>query len=339
MPRRPNAAGVEPKLIKARKIPRKSTSVPPAPANFLVPVNGKFPIDEQHQKKLELLEIRRTVLARKAAEEAELAKQKAEELAAKKRAEAEQKAAKAKASTSSKTITTKATPAQPKSVTSKNKPQKASAKTVEREAQEEEKKPQARTVAVPRRLRGEPVKPKGKRKNPVPEEQIVTVKTKKKTAPKEDVTKTSRRSSKRADPLPTKLPGGIAPYVADKDEVYMSAGQLTHFKKLLEAELAEKVQNIEQTQTVMQEKPTAQADPLDQATQAQQVEIDMLTREREQRAILKIQSSLRLIDNAEYGYCESCGDEIGLRRLEVRRITTKCIDCKNMDESEEKIYN
>ena len=52
--------------------------------------------------------------------------------------------------------------------------------------------------------------------------------------------------------------------------------------------------------------------------------------------IKKIDSTLDLLDNHEYGYCESCGVEIGIRRLEARPTASLCIDCKTLEEIKEK---
>ena len=52
--------------------------------------------------------------------------------------------------------------------------------------------------------------------------------------------------------------------------------------------------------------------------------------------INKIASSLEQIEQDDYGYCYSCGIEIGLKRLEARPTATHCIDCKTLDEIKEK---
>ena len=49
-----------------------------------------------------------------------------------------------------------------------------------------------------------------------------------------------------------------------------------------------------------------------------------------------LRHNLRNIDADEYGYCEGCGVEIGLKRLEARPTATLCIDCKTLDEMRER---
>ena len=64
--------------------------------------------------------------------------------------------------------------------------------------------------------------------------------------------------------------------------------------------------------------------------------MELRTRDRERKLLKKINESLDLLDENEYGFCESCGIEIGIRRLEARPTATLCIDCKTLDEIREK---
>ncbi|MGO9611664.1 MAG: RNA polymerase-binding protein DksA [Dissulfurispiraceae bacterium] len=60
-------------------------------------------------------------------------------------------------------------------------------------------------------------------------------------------------------------------------------------------------------------------------------------RERERKLLKKIEAAIEKIDNGSYGICETCGQAIGLKRLEARPVTTMCIDCKTEQEAEEKL--
>jgi DnaK suppressor protein len=64
--------------------------------------------------------------------------------------------------------------------------------------------------------------------------------------------------------------------------------------------------------------------------------MELRARDRERKLLKKIGEALDLIDDGEYGFCESCGVEIGIRRLEARPTATLCIDCKTLDEIREK---
>jgi len=58
---------------------------------------------------------------------------------------------------------------------------------------------------------------------------------------------------------------------------------------------------------------------------------------RERKLLAKIDEAIEKIDNGTYGICESCGEEINIRRLEARPVTTMCIECKTEQEEEEKL--
>ncbi|MDO8960191.1 MAG: RNA polymerase-binding protein DksA [Rhodocyclaceae bacterium] len=128
----------------------------------------------------------------------------------------------------------------------------------------------------------------------------------------------------------------FSPYVPKKNEEYMSAKQLAHFRKILDALKRELAGDIERTVHTMQDEATVFADPNDRASQESDIALELRNRDRERRLIKKIDESIALIDNGEYGYCESCGVEIGLKRLEARPTATMCIDCKELEERREK---
>ena len=129
---------------------------------------------------------------------------------------------------------------------------------------------------------------------------------------------------------------GIAPYQPKKDEEYMSEGQLEHFSQILRAWKADLMSEVDRTLNTMQDESTALPDVNDRATQEEEFAIELRTRDRERKLIRKIEQSLEAIQNDDYGYCETCGIEIGLRRLEARPTATLCIDCKTLAEIKEK---
>jgi len=101
----------------------------------------------------------------------------------------------------------------------------------------------------------------------------------------------------------------------------------------LKAELSEE---IDRTVHTMQDEATVFADPNDRASQESDMALELRNRDRERKLIKKIDETIARIDANEYGYCESCGVEIGLKRLEARPTATLCIDCKTLDELREK---
>ncbi len=126
------------------------------------------------------------------------------------------------------------------------------------------------------------------------------------------------------------------PYVAKKGEEYMNSKQLTHFRKILEALKGELADDIERTVHAMQDEATVFADPNDRASQESDIALELRNRDRERKLIKKVNESLALIESGDYGYCESCGIEIGLKRLEARPTASQCIDCKTLNEIREK---
>lgn len=128
----------------------------------------------------------------------------------------------------------------------------------------------------------------------------------------------------------------VTPYKPKKGEEYMNPRQLDHFRRILEALKLELSQDIDRTVHTMQDEATIFADPNDRASQESDMALELRNRDRERKLIKKIDETIAKIDASEYGYCESCGIEIGLKRLEARPTATLCIDCKTLDEMREK---
>jgi DnaK suppressor protein len=128
----------------------------------------------------------------------------------------------------------------------------------------------------------------------------------------------------------------FSPYAPKKGEEYMNAKQRSHFRKILENLKGELSQEIDRTVHTMQDEATVFADPNDRASQESDMALELRNRDRERKLIKKIDETIARIDANEYGYCESCGVEIGLKRLEARPTATLCIDCKTLDEMRER---
>ncbi len=126
------------------------------------------------------------------------------------------------------------------------------------------------------------------------------------------------------------------PYVAKKGEEYMCPKQLEHFRNILDALKDELQDDIDRTVHTMQDEATVFADPNDRASQESDIALELRNRDRERKLIKKIDESIARIDAGDYGYCNSCGVEIGLKRLEARPTATLCIDCKELEERREK---
>jgi DnaK suppressor protein len=132
------------------------------------------------------------------------------------------------------------------------------------------------------------------------------------------------------------LSKNFPPYLPKKGEEYMSLTQRAHFKQMLSALKAELSQDIDRTVHEMQDDATVFADPNDRASQESDISLELRNRDRERKLIKKIDETIARIDKDDYGYCENCGIEIGLKRLEARPTATLCIDCKTLEEQKEK---
>ncbi len=128
----------------------------------------------------------------------------------------------------------------------------------------------------------------------------------------------------------------FSPYQAKANEEYMNNKQLDHFRKILNDWKSELSQDIDRTMHTMQDEVTMFADPNDRASQESDMALELRNRDRERKLIKKIDEILDMINRHEYGYCNSCGVEIGLKRLEARPTASQCIDCKTLDEIRER---
>jgi DnaK suppressor protein len=131
-------------------------------------------------------------------------------------------------------------------------------------------------------------------------------------------------------------PFNFKPYDKKKGEEYMNKTQQKHFNQILNNWKNDLRIEVDRTVHHMQDDAANFPDPNDRATQESEFSLELRTRDRERKLIKKIDESLQNIESDEYGYCESCGIEIGVRRLEARPTATLCIDCKTLDEIREK---
>ena len=129
---------------------------------------------------------------------------------------------------------------------------------------------------------------------------------------------------------------GIEPYVPKKNEEYMNETQLAHFRSILIAWKKALMEEVDRTMGHMQEEASNFSDPADRATQEEEFTLELRARDRERKLVKKIDKTIARVDSDDYGYCDACGIEIGLQRLEVRPTANLCIDCKTTEEIKEK---
>lgn len=128
----------------------------------------------------------------------------------------------------------------------------------------------------------------------------------------------------------------FTPYKSKRGEEYMNEAQREHFRHILNDWKAQLMHEVDRTVSHMKDEAANFPDPADRATQEEEFSLELRTRDRERKLIKKIESTIELIDKDDYGYCEDCGVEIGIKRLEARPTATLCIDCKTHAEIKEK---
>ena len=141
------------------------------------------------------------------------------------------------------------------------------------------------------------------------------------------------RAAKKAASVEFK---NFVPYKPKRGEEYMNEKQREHFKTILLTWKSELMQEVDRTVSHMKDEAANFPDPADRATQEEEFSLELRTRDRERKLIKKIDSTMERIEQDDYGFCDACGVEIGIKRLEARPTATLCIDCKTLDEIKEK---
>lgn len=171
--------------------------------------------------------------------------------------------------------------------------------------------------------------------------------TKKKPVPKKPESKkpVAKKAAKKTPSKPavhisteSMLIKDFVPYEAGPDEEYMNPDQIEHFRQLLKSWKQVLMEEVERTVNHMQDEAANFPDPNDRATQESEFSLELRNRDRERKLIKKIDEATANLSSGEYGYCEKCGIEIGIGRLEARPTATLCIDCKELDEIKERQY-
>ena len=129
---------------------------------------------------------------------------------------------------------------------------------------------------------------------------------------------------------------GVQPYQEKPGEEYMNEAQKEHFRKILTAWRDQLRSEVDRTVGHMKSEAANFPDPVDRASQEEEFALELRARDRERKLIKKIEKTLQKLDNDDFGYCEQCGVEIGIKRLEARPTADLCVDCKSLDEIKEK---
>ena len=117
---------------------------------------------------------------------------------------------------------------------------------------------------------------------------------------------------------------------------YMDDKQKADFEKLLLEKRQQLMEDVDATVKEMKEGETALPDPVDRAAIEEEFRVELRKRDRERKLLINIDGALKRIKSDDFGYCELCGADIGVKRLEARPTATQCIDCKTFDEQKER---
>jgi len=267
---------------------------------------------------------------------------------AKKKAAAAKTKAKKTVKKAAKKTTAKKAPAKAaaKKKTAKKAPAKAAAK------KKTAKKAPAKAAAKKKTVKKAPAKAAAKKKTTkkavakapakkpaakkAPAKAVAKKPTTKKAAAKAPVKKVAAKSTRVTSASTIAAIHGFSPYQPKRSEEYMNDEQIAHFRAILQAWKHELMEEVDKTVHHMQDEAANFPDPNDRATQESEFAMELRTRDRERKLIKKIDESLIKLNTGDYGYCDVCGIEIGLRRLEARPTAAQCIDCKTLDEIRER---
>lgn len=170
-----------------------------------------------------------------------------------------------------------------------------------------------------------------KKVSKAPVSKKITKKTKKKVTKKTVAKKKATLAAANDN-----LIHGIEPYKAKAREKYMNPKQVDHFRKILLAWKTNLLDEVSKTIHLMQDENINHPDPNDRASQETDMSLELRNRDRERKLLKKIDATVARVDNDDYGWCDRCGIEIGIRRLEARPTAELCVDCKTLNEIKER---
>lgn len=145
-----------------------------------------------------------------------------------------------------------------------------------------------------------------------------------------------RRNVTRLDKTTDLNSMGIAPYQEKRGEEYMNKNQLAHIEHILHSLLNVFRHKVDDTIDLMRNDAQNFPDVFDRATQDEEFSLELRAQDRYRKLTKKIEDALERLRHPDFGYCEACGMEIGLRRLEARPTATLCVECKTLSEIKEK---
>ncbi len=119
--------------------------------------------------------------------------------------------------------------------------------------------------------------------------------------------------------------------------MYLTQEQLTQIRKSIAEQRQEILGKLNQRNDEAYE-PDTRGDEADIANSESIVLTMERLQERDMRLLKKLDEALRWMESDDFGYCESCGEEIGFNRLLARPAARQCLECKQNEEQRERGY-
>jgi DnaK suppressor protein len=127
-------------------------------------------------------------------------------------------------------------------------------------------------------------------------------------------------------------------YVPSDDEDFMNPMQLEYFRQMLLNWRSELIQEAGETLNNLNSGNLQQPDMADRASLETDHQIELRTRDRERKLIIKIDAALSRIENGTYGFCEDTDEPIGLKRLMARPIAVLSLEAQERHERQERTH-
>lgn len=135
--------------------------------------------------------------------------------------------------------------------------------------------------------------------------------------------------------MSVELPDGYEP--SEKEE-FMNDQQLEYFRRKLVEWKETIIIDSRETLSHLQEDSLKEPDIADRASAETDWSVELRTRDRQRKLVMKIDAAIKRIDENEYGYCEVSGEQISLKRLQARPIATMTIESQEKHENYEKVH-
>ena len=127
-------------------------------------------------------------------------------------------------------------------------------------------------------------------------------------------------------------------YTPSEDEEFMNPMQMEYFRQMLLNWRSELIQEAGETLINLNSGNLQQPDMADRASLETDHQLELRTRDRERKLIIKIDEALSRIENGSYGFCQDTDEPIGLKRLMARPIAVLSLEAQERHERQERTH-